>query len=763
MTTETMPETNSSEQVRSKRVELIIRQLEALPTLPVVATKVLQATTSKETSVKEVISLIESDQSLTAKILGLTRKAHLGLGGAITTVDKAVVMLGFEAIRNAILSIQVFETFGANQQKASDQPDEFNRQEFWKHCLAVACSAQLIVEQMPSKHKLDPDEVFVCGLLHDLGKVALDSCLPKSFARVVEIAVNNRTSIADVERRILGLDHAAIGKRLAEYWQLPEPIIHAIWLHHYKSNTLPENIKYKELVDVIYLADLIAREQRIGFSGNFIFTDRSETLASKMGIKGEGYQKVLLELRKRMGERASLIGLDEITSEQLYQQALQGANSELGRLNQSLTITNRKLKARSRYFEAINHLHQKLSPMMHALEMLEQMGPSVRMAFDVSSMVLYRKDDETRLLEAVYIDENETRSKMFELPKGSRKKSQQNDEHTFIVDPDDNMHEMILEFSQKLGTHPVKGIRMSCGDKHLGGVLISMDAVLVDRLNRERQEIEALMTACGLALGQSLALESKERMADELMVQTRQTQELEQKLLETRYMAAIGELAAGAAHELNNPLAIISGRAQLLQDQEPDSDKQKALDVITKQSHRASEIITELMDFAKPVKPQKKTIELNEFLESVVSSFSKDNSLKPDQIRIEVAENTDKLVCDEQQLAIVLKEILTNSLEASEPQNLKIKIQAVLESDGQYVQLRIADNGPGMEPEVSNRALDPFFSAKKAGRGRGLGLSRSYRYINSNNGNLWLESTLNIGTTVFIKLPTKIIGMDAKG
>jgi signal transduction histidine kinase len=166
-------------------------------------------------------------------------------------------------------------------------------------------------------------------------------------------------------------------------------------------------------------------------------------------------------------------------------------------------------------------------------------------------------------------------------------------------------------------------------------------------------------------LGQALAIESKDHLAEELLVLTRQMKDLEEKLIEIRCMAATGELAAGAAHELNNPLAIISGRAQLLQDQEPDADKQKALNVIVEQATRASDIITELMDFAKPVKPQRKMVDLNEFITASAEGFIQTHELKQSQIRTEVGDEADKVYCDRQQLAAAFKEIFTNALEAT--------------------------------------------------------------------------------------------------
>lgn len=766
MTNEGMTTENvSSDQTRSKRMEMIIRQLETLPTLPVVATKLLQATTAKDTSIKEVISLIQSDQSLTAKILGLTRKAHLGLGPTISTVEKAVVMLGFEAVRNAVLSIQVFEAFGPKEaRKPGDkvEPEPFDRPEFWKHCLAVACAAQLIVEQIPSR-KINADEVFVCGLLHDLGKVALDACLPKSFARVVEIAVNNRTSIADVERRILGLDHAAIGKRLADHWKLPEMIHNAIWLHHHKSSSLPEKIQHRDLIDVIYLADLIAREQRIGFSGNFLFADRSEPLAQRLGVTAEGYQKVLLDLRGRMGERAALIGLDDLSSELLYQQALQAANAELGRLNQSLSISNRQLKSRSRYFEAVNLLHQKLGPAMPIGEVLSHLAATVQSALDVPAVIVYRHDPENRYTESVFADPAGHEIRLFEhatVPAAPPPDTASAD--AFLGDPPPVLAEVIAHYARKLSPHPVRRIPLSCRETPIGGILLSADSLLADRLGRERPEIETLCTTCALALGQCLALEAKDRLADDLLGLTRQMQEMEQSLVETRALAAVGELAAGAAHELNNPLAIVSGRAQLLLDQDADPDRQKALNVIVTQAAKASEIITELMEFAKPVRPQRKLHDVAALVQSAADDFVQARRLKPDRIRVEVPKGS-TVFCDDRQILAALKEILANALEATSPEELSVDLKVVAEDNGQFVQIRVADQGPGMDAAVLAKALDPFFSARKAGRGRGLGLSRAYRYVQSNNGTLWIESAPTLGTTVFIRLPAREPGKDAKG
>src|ERR1700753_1283914 len=114
--------------VDPKRAELIVQQLEQLPTLPAVALRVLEATASDSAGVGEVVRLIHTDQSLTTRILQLCNRAEMGVRNQITTVERAVILLGFEAVRSAVLAVSVFQTFGTSAKTASKH---FKRDDFW--------------------------------------------------------------------------------------------------------------------------------------------------------------------------------------------------------------------------------------------------------------------------------------------------------------------------------------------------------------------------------------------------------------------------------------------------------------------------------------------------------------------------------------------------------------------------------------------------------------------------------------------------------
>src|SRR4029078_394977 len=191
--------------LREKRVELILQQLEELPTLPAVAVRVLEVTSDDTSTAREVVELISSAPALPSRILQLVHRADAGVRGEVNSIERAVVLLGFDAVRSAVLSSTVFHTLRASA--GTDNDGHFSREEFWKHCVAVACCAELLaaaanrtalsalVSAEPTsdpKHTgtkvpmtasipgagslvpararepLNPSEAFIAGLLHDL-------------------------------------------------------------------------------------------------------------------------------------------------------------------------------------------------------------------------------------------------------------------------------------------------------------------------------------------------------------------------------------------------------------------------------------------------------------------------------------------------------------------------------------------------------------------------------------------------------------------
>jgi signal transduction histidine kinase len=243
-------------------------------------------------------------------------------------------------------------------------------------------------------------------------------------------------------------------------------------------------------------------------------------------------------------------------------------------------------------------------------------------------------------------------------------------------------------------------------------------------------------------------------LQEQLAELNRQLHAAQSELLRTRSLAMIAQMAAGAAHELNNPLAVISGRVQMLARNATDEGDRRALEIVWEQCDRATMIVTELMAFAKPDPPQQDALPVGPWLHAFRERWLERSTLDPEEFSLEISDPHITLRVDPRQVGAILDAVLTNAIEAMAGTSARLVINSTAPTSDDTVVLSVRDNGKGMPPEVLEHALDPFFSYRAAGRGRGLGLSRAARLAEINGGRLWLESTEGRGTNVFVELPT---------
>jgi len=736
---------------QTRQVELILSQLEELPTLPAVAVRLLQVTTAHDSDAREVIRLIESDQSLAAKILSMAKRASTGIRSTAATIEKVVLLLGFEAVRNAVLSIKVFEVF---DRPGTVQDTAFDRKEFWKHSLAVGCAARLLAKEI--RTGIDAEEAFICGLLHDMGKVALDTCLPKSFDRIVRQTNAENGCIAEIERKLLGLDHTIAGRRLAMRWGLPGAIVEAVWLHHQGTQPLPDAVEHRRLVQLVYLADLIAREQRIGYSGNFRFPQHAVEACAAMRLDPNIVDRVVEQLAGAIEERAHLIGLEDLTSSGLYLEALSSANEELARTNASLTQTNRRLEARSRFFKALAELTGRIRSDDSMSQVCAAAAECVRTGLAIGSALVYTRPEPDGICfvgladaqaangQLVCLEPDQDRPDRTEAPASGGA----------WLTPAQPNHQAILDrFGADLGSPPYWTLPIVHAGECVATALFACDEDHIRRISAQQAELESLSFAVGLLVASVRARSSAERLSEQLAELNRRLEQTQADLLRTRSLAAVGEMAAGAAHELNNPLAVIAGRAQLMLDSVRDEQTRQALATIREQAQRCSQIVSELMAFAKPKPPQPESVCLQTFLAELRNDWLSRLGLRAEQFVVTLPDEPIHVWADPDQLKEIFGEILRNAFEAMSRERAELVVNC-LRDVSDRVRVSIRDNGRGMSRHVLEHAFDPFFSDRPAGRGRGMGLARAYRLAEINNIRLWLESTPGSGTTAWISLPT---------
>jgi signal transduction histidine kinase len=229
----------------------------------------------------------------------------------------------------------------------------------------------------------------------------------------------------------------------------------------------------------------------------------------------------------------------------------------------------------------------------------------------------------------------------------------------------------------------------------------------------------------------------------------------EQRLMRSEKLASIGRLAAGIAHEINNPLTSVLTFSSLLLKKVENDDQKEKLEIIVKETTRCREIVRNLLNFARQGEPKKEECSINQVIETALSLTK--NQVKVSENRITVRKDLGELPLlqlDPNQMLEVFVNITINAIDAM-PQGGELKMTTGLSQGGKLVEIRASDTGYGISRENLARVFDPFFTTKDAGKGTGLGLSVTYGIIDRHNGTIDVESEPGKGTTFIIKLPVE--------
>jgi signal transduction histidine kinase len=222
--------------------------------------------------------------------------------------------------------------------------------------------------------------------------------------------------------------------------------------------------------------------------------------------------------------------------------------------------------------------------------------------------------------------------------------------------------------------------------------------------------------------------------------------------LERAKLEAMKELAYGASHEINNPVANIAARAQTLLREEKSPERRRALEAIHQQAMRAHEMISDLMLFARPPKLLIEPVELGQLARSVADRFELEYQRRNIRLTLHIPKTASTIQGDAQQLAVALGELVRNSAEAIGQDGVVELTLAPIDSAG-FAAIEISDTGPGISADVRQHLFDPFYSGREAGRGLGFGLSKCWRIITDHGGSIVVDDSANPGARITLRLP----------
>ena len=726
---------------RSGQAELILARLDTLPALPVIASRLLEMSGDENIDLKEISTMIEADPALSARVLAMCRRAELGLGERITTVRRAVVMLGLEAVRSAVLSVCVFDLMNKEAKRVSHDTGTlgtFDITGYWKHAIGVACACERIARDHSKLH-IRPDEGFVAGLLHDFGRLALTVALPKAMARAQELAAARGMDAAEVERELIGLDHALAGKRLAEHWGLPESISQVIWLHVHEPEAIPEN-ENRGLIMVVRLARALCRELYVGAAGDFGEPPDWRTEAREFNLDPTRIEKSGRRLHADVSERCKALGVCNQQAPTMMLESIARANQSLGRLVERLDRRQTREQRCGEALSLIERFHARLREHADLESTTKAIVEHAGQWFGGESwLVIVREDGASRAIAFergtdLWLDAEDhiVEGVLGPLRAGNK------------------LAELSLRTSDTVGRllgrtgRLMRALRLAGGDTWL--VLVG------ETLPRDLEGVdETLAAVWASAASSAQRFERARAMSEGLANANSRVASLQAARSREESMRRLGEMTAGAAHEMNNPLTRISGQAQRLA-MRLEGQNQELCEEVVEAAHELSELVTSLHMLAEGPQIRVSAHEVRKVLGRAIEIGRERAGIEG---TIDLSCAVTSFETDDEILARALGELIANALQSHESPRVSIRAETA-GTDGR-LKVIVRDHGRGLSTKARRHAFDPFFSERDAGRGRGLGLSRAKRLIEALGGTTGLLACEQGGTEAWVELPAQAI------
>ena len=274
-------------------VQDAVLRIKDLPTLPSVLGKILATAADPDSSALDLGHHIAADQSLSATLLKLVNSAYYGFYRQISSSSHAIVMLGFLEVRNLTLTATAFRTLGAGN-------SDYDRVQLWRHSLATAMASEKLAKLL----KLEMEGVFESGLLHDIGKVALDLLYPEEFREAAHRAHAEKRYVFEVEQEIFGIDHAAVGGLLGEHWNLPPGVVGAIRFHHNPGAGDQESV----LPHLISVGNALSYPAGLGEFSNGLAPQVSEESLQALGLTRDKCDEIVEMLQKSQEKIDEFVG-----------------------------------------------------------------------------------------------------------------------------------------------------------------------------------------------------------------------------------------------------------------------------------------------------------------------------------------------------------------------------------------------------------------------------------------------------------------------
>lgn len=368
-------------------------KLKHLPSLPQAAERLTREILKEEPDIAEVARIIESDAGLVSRVLRLVNSPYYGVRWKVSTVEHAVGLLGLRAIESMVISLTVFDVLSPRGEHSLD----YTRH--WQHSLAVAAAARFIAEKAGDPV---PEEAYTAGILHDVGRAALDISAPEDFAQMMAAVASGDGVGVLIERGAIGIDHAGAGQFVLKHWNMDEKLAEAVGRHHAENILMKRDGAPAELAGIVQAADLAAWSAGLGG------LDMPPKLAPAKGVIEfyENLDRAALhdEMEMELKRTAELFGVSLPEGADL-RSALSSTTSELARLTAMQREVEKRLARKTDALDAIKRLADRRTDGGGTEAVIRRILPAICEAMGTERAVFFERNASTGEITSAVVED----------------------------------------------------------------------------------------------------------------------------------------------------------------------------------------------------------------------------------------------------------------------------------------------------------------------------------------------------------------------
>ena len=366
-----------------KNIEELIIHMDQLPSLPAVAVQAMDLAMDKKASMDRIANIVEKDAAITSRILKTANSPFFGRPGRVSNLQQAIVLLGTNSLRSLVLTVSVVDTF-----KKSDIKDieVFPKKYLWQHSLLVAIGARLLCDTL----KIDgADDMFIAGLLHDIGINLLGVGFPEEYRNITEEFQWGTESLISLENEIIGINHAQAGELMLEHWKFPLVTSQLVRYHHDLNDIPKDDSGLKIKSQILNVADAFAFHAGYGFTIGAPLVGFDEQIIEDIGLEPEDASQIKQRMIDNLEELSDLFELEKIQSEEYV--------SRVQKANMLLAEKSVELDHRIRDLSLLNEINNQMTSSINIEELLKIMAKSLQPVADLSAVAIMLDDAENPL------------------------------------------------------------------------------------------------------------------------------------------------------------------------------------------------------------------------------------------------------------------------------------------------------------------------------------------------------------------------------